>query len=101
MWSFVKFLDERKSTAASSKYGSQFSEAFGKFYGQAKHGTSIDAVESSRAPGGSHENYITCIVALPHPGEITVKRFSTSGMDGKVVIWELNNLNDYFSHLTF
>eukprot|EP01018_Ginkgo_biloba_P030569 Gb_19067 [translate_table: standard] len=100
IWSFVKFLDERKSIAASSKYGSQFSEAFGKFYGQTKHGASIDTVEPSRAPGGSHENCITCIEPLPHPGETVVKRFSTSGMDGKVVIWELNNLDEHFSQLT-
>lgn len=98
-WSFVKFLDERKSTPASSKYGSQFSEAFGKLYGQAKHGSNIDAVEPSKAPGGSHENCITCILPLLHPGETTIKGFSTSGLDGKVVIWELSNLNTLFSQL--
>ncbi|XP_057861255.1 actin-related protein 2/3 complex subunit 1A [Cryptomeria japonica] len=98
-WSFVKFLDEKKSTATTSKYGSQFSEAFGKFYGQAKHGSNVDSVEPSRAPGGSHENCITCIVPLPHPGETTLRHFSTSGMDGKVVIWELNDLDSHFSQL--
>ncbi|XP_057994189.1 actin-related protein 2/3 complex subunit 1B isoform X6 [Hevea brasiliensis] len=34
--SFVRFLGERKSSFSVSKYGSQFSETFGKFYGQSK-----------------------------------------------------------------
>ncbi|XP_057994196.1 actin-related protein 2/3 complex subunit 1B isoform X12 [Hevea brasiliensis] len=36
IWSFVRFLGERKSSFSVSKYGSQFSETFGKFYGQSK-----------------------------------------------------------------
>lgn len=39
----------------------QFSEAFGKFYGQSKHGVSNDAVETSRARGTVHENCIKYI----------------------------------------
>ncbi|MQL71308.1 hypothetical protein Taro_003619 [Colocasia esculenta] len=88
-WNFVKFIDERKLAPSSSKYGSQFTEAFGKFYGQARQGIGNDSIEPSRSRGGAHENCITCIVPLKKDGDITVKRFSTSGMDGKVVIWEL------------
>ncbi|WOL05433.1 hypothetical protein Cni_G14162 [Canna indica] len=79
LWSFLKFLDERKTAPSSSKYGSQFSEAFGKLYGQSKPGTNSDTVESSRARGGAHENCISCIVPLRKPGDPVVRRFSTSG----------------------
>ncbi|XP_042393826.1 actin-related protein 2/3 complex subunit 1A-like [Zingiber officinale] len=90
LWSFVKFLDERKIEPSSSKYGSQLSEALGKLYGQSK-GANSDTVESSRLRGGAHENCISCIIPLRKPGESVVRRFSTSGLDGKVVIWELDN----------
>lgn len=93
LWSFIKFLDEKKTTQTSSKYGSQFSEAFGKLYGQSKQGVNNDTVEPSRPRGGAHENCITCIVPLRKGGEKVVKRFSTSGLDGKLVIWELDNID--------
>lgn len=40
----------------------QFSEAFGKLYGQSKHGVNNDAVEPSRSRGGIHENCIKYLV---------------------------------------
>ncbi|KAF6158896.1 hypothetical protein GIB67_012313, partial [Kingdonia uniflora] len=94
LWSFVKFLDERKTAPSSSKYGSQFSEAFGKFYGQSKQNFSNDSVEPSRPRGGVHENFINSITPLKKVGDGIVKRFSTSGLDGKVVIWDLENQAD-------
>lgn len=91
IWTFVKFLDERKSSTSGSRYGSQFSEAFGKLYGQSKQGANSDTVEPSRSRGGAHENCISCIVPLRGVGDTVVKRFSTSGLDGRVVVWELDS----------
>eukprot|EP00252_Welwitschia_mirabilis_P004238 TRINITY_DN14513_c0_g1_i2.p1 TRINITY_DN14513_c0_g1~~TRINITY_DN14513_c0_g1_i2.p1 ORF type:complete len:413 (-),score=67.24 TRINITY_DN14513_c0_g1_i2:411-1649(-) len=99
IWSCIKFLDEQKPSTINTKSGSQLSEAFGKLYSPARHGSNVEAVEPSRAPGGSHDNCITCIVPLQHSGESTIPRFSTSGLDGKVVIWEVNNLHELFSQL--
>ncbi|OAY75834.1 actin-related protein 2/3 complex subunit 1A-like [Ananas comosus] len=93
LWSFVRYLDERKVAPTSSK-GSQFSEALGKLYGQSKQSTSNDTVEPSKFRGGAHANCITCIVLLRRSAATTVKRFSTSGLDGKIVIWELDNSID-------
>ncbi|KAK7255758.1 hypothetical protein RIF29_29177 [Crotalaria pallida] len=93
IWSFVKYLGERKAVSFGSKYGTQFSEAFGKFYSQSKQGVSNDAVESSRTRGFVHENCINCI--MPHMEHSTlITRFSTSGLDGRIVIWDLEYEQD-------
>ncbi|GLT55979.1 hypothetical protein SLA2020_290560 [Shorea laevis] len=100
IWSFIRFLGERKVSSSPSKHGSQFSEAFGKLYGQSKYGLSNDTVEPSRTDGVIHENCINCIMPLRREGEGSrIKRFSTSGLDGKVVIWDLENQEDLFNYL--
>ncbi|KAF3335470.1 actin-related protein 2/3 complex subunit 1B-like protein [Carex littledalei] len=88
LWSFTKYLDQRKAAPSSSR-ASQLSEAFGKLYGSSKQVPSNDTVEPSKPRGGAHENCITCIVPLRKRGNTDLTRFSTSGLDGKVVIWEL------------
>ncbi|KAG9146684.1 hypothetical protein Leryth_005024 [Lithospermum erythrorhizon] len=52
---FLRFLGERRSASSGVKSGSQFSEAFGKFYGQSKNGSSND--ETSKGHG-VHNNCI-------------------------------------------
>ncbi|XP_034197987.1 actin-related protein 2/3 complex subunit 1B-like isoform X2 [Prunus dulcis] len=99
IWSFIKFLGERKTTSSGPKYGSQFSEAFGKLYGQPKQGFNNDTNEHSRSRGGVHENCINCIVPLGDPGSSKVKRFSTSGLDGKIVVWDMENQEDLAGYL--
>ncbi|AQK55449.1 Actin protein 2/3 complex subunit 1B [Zea mays] len=90
LWTFIRFLDERKAAPSASK-ASQLSEALGKLYGQSKQGTSSDTVEPSKPRGGAHENCITCIVPLRKGSDGSIKRFSTSGLDGKIVVWDLEN----------
>ncbi|KAF9589683.1 hypothetical protein IFM89_027066 [Coptis chinensis] len=94
IWNFVRLLDQRKLAPSGTKYGSQISEAFGKFYGQSKSTVSNDAVEPSRSHGGVHENCINSIVPLKIV-DGTVKRFSSSGLDGKVVVWDLENQPEF------
>ncbi|VFQ87771.1 unnamed protein product [Cuscuta campestris] len=96
LWSFLRFLDERKPTSSSTKYGSQFSEAFGLFYGQSKHGANSNSVEPSRT---AHENCINCIMPLGRSGDCAVTHFSTSGLDGKVVTWDLEKQEDLSEYL--
>ncbi|KAL1332260.1 hypothetical protein HN51_061101 [Arachis hypogaea] len=93
IWSFIRYLGERKAVSSGSRYGSQFSEAFGKFYGQAKLGVSNDAVETSRTRGVVHENCINSIIPLSRQGT-QIRRFSTSGLDGKIVMWDLETEQD-------
>ncbi|CAN1160763.1 Actin-related protein 2/3 complex subunit 1A, partial [Linum perenne] len=90
VWTFIRFLDVKKSTSASPTYGSQFSEAFGKLYGQPK--TNVNGDGPSKSRGGAHDNCITCI--MPLAGKSRITRFSTSGLDGRVVVWDLENQED-------
>ncbi|XP_058219413.1 actin-related protein 2/3 complex subunit 1A-like isoform X1 [Rhododendron vialii] len=99
LWTFLRFLGERKASSSSAKYGSQFSEAFGKLYGQSKQGINNDRGETSIPRGAIHENCINSIVPLKREGESTNTRFSTSGLDGKVVIWDLENQEDLSEYL--
>ncbi|KOM51409.1 hypothetical protein LR48_Vigan09g006800, partial [Vigna angularis] len=95
IWSFVRYLGERKAVSSGSRYGSQFSEAFVKFYGQSKQGLNNDAVETSRTRGTVHENCINCIMPLGEHGKM-IRRFSTSGLDGRIAVWDLENEQDLF-----
>lgn len=88
-----------KASSSSAKYGSQFSEAFGKLYGQSKQGINNDRAETSIQRGAIHENCINSIVPLKKGGKSTNTRFSTSGLDGKVVIWDLENQEDLSEYL--
>ncbi|KAF5188875.1 Actin-related protein 2/3 complex subunit 1B [Thalictrum thalictroides] len=93
VWNFVKLLDQRKLVPSSTNYGSQLSGAFGKLYGQSKN-ISNDTVEPSRSRVGVHSNLITSIVPLKMV-DGAVKRFSTSGLDGRVVVWDLENQAEF------
>ncbi|GMH12643.1 hypothetical protein Nepgr_014484 [Nepenthes gracilis] len=99
LWSFVRFLGQRKATLSSARQGSQISEAFGKLYGQSKHSIANDGIEPSRPRGGIHENCINCIMPLKNRGDSKVTRFSTSGLDGKVVIWDLEGEEDLSEYM--
>lgn len=99
LWSFLRFLGEKKTSVPNAKPGSQFSEAFGKLYGQSKYGISSNSVQPTRLRGGAHDNCINCIVPLKKAGDSTVLRFSTSGLDGRVVIWDLQNQDDLSEYL--
>ncbi|GER55112.1 actin-related protein 2/3 complex subunit [Striga asiatica] len=94
LWSFLRFLNETKPTPGA-KYGSQRSGTFGKFSSQSKNGSSDENNETSRR----HEKCITSIVALKDAGDITITSFSTSGLDGKVIIWDLRREQDLLEYL--
>ncbi|XP_074290064.1 actin-related protein 2/3 complex subunit 1B-like [Silene latifolia] len=94
-WSFIRFLGERQTAPTNARYGSQLSGAFGKLYGQSKYSNANDTVHDTS--DRSHENCITRIVPLKKGTDSKTTRFSTSGLDGKVIIWDLgsHDLVDY------
>ncbi|KAL9272534.1 Actin-related protein [Drosera capensis] len=99
LWSFIRFLGERKATPSSARGSSQISEAFGKLYGQSKYSAANDGSDSSRPHGGIHENCINCLMPLKQKGNSRVMRFSSSGLDGKVVIWDLEGEEDLSEYM--
>ncbi|CAA0823897.1 Actin-related protein 2/3 complex subunit 1A [Striga hermonthica] len=94
LWSFLRFLDDREQTPGA-KYGLQRSGTFGKFYSQSKTGSNDESSENSR----KHDNCITSIVALKDSGDTTITSFSTSGLDGKIIIWDLQREQDLVEYL--
>ncbi|KAJ4907356.1 Actin-related protein 2/3 complex subunit 1A [Raphanus sativus] len=98
IWSFIRYIGEKKEVSSGSSYSSQFSEAFTKFYGQSKATTANEASESSKSRGGVHDNCINSIVPLSKAGSPKVMRFSTSGLDGKIAIWDLESMQEELGH---
>ncbi|KAG6542869.1 hypothetical protein Mapa_015773 [Marchantia paleacea] len=105
-WTFVKFVDEAKSSTHDLKSSTLFLEAMGRFHGQTRRGTH-EAFETSRASGLAHDNCITCIVPLISAGEVNgqetgekvVQAFSTSGVDGRLIIWSFSNITELLAKL--
>ncbi|KAL7113264.1 hypothetical protein ACP275_04G051600 [Erythranthe tilingii] len=98
LWSFLRFLDERKPSS-SAKYSSQLSEKFGKLYSQSKYSTNDTNGTPRTRGGGAHENCITSVMPLKKADDATITSFSTSGLDGKIVIWELEKQEDLLEYL--
>ncbi|KAL9252192.1 Actin-related protein [Drosera capensis] len=93
------FVSEKMVIGVGFDCHPMISEAFGKLYGHSKYIAVNDGSDSSRPCGGIHENCINCIVPLKKQGDSRVMRFSTSGLDGKVVIWDLEGEEDLSEYM--
>ncbi|KAG0563649.1 hypothetical protein M758_8G046600 [Ceratodon purpureus] len=97
VWEFISFLDEVKPPA-ETKTDTMFAAAKGKFKWLGSENPSEESTLST-----THESCITMIRPLVplserHP-ENPMTLFSTSGLDGRVVIWDLNNVGDALARL--
>eukprot|EP00246_Nothoceros_aenigmaticus_P011597 TRINITY_DN3219_c0_g1_i1.p2 TRINITY_DN3219_c0_g1~~TRINITY_DN3219_c0_g1_i1.p2 ORF type:complete len:160 (+),score=23.42 TRINITY_DN3219_c0_g1_i1:778-1257(+) len=95
IWKFEKFLDGPKSVQPEAKRASQFSATLEKFHGR---GEGVDSGDNGLET--SHQGCITTIWPLRIPGAKTVTHFSTSGLDGRVIIWDASSLSDSLDRLT-
>eukprot|EP00163_Fabomonas_tropica_P030394 TRINITY_DN6833_c0_g1_i2.p2 TRINITY_DN6833_c0_g1~~TRINITY_DN6833_c0_g1_i2.p2 ORF type:complete len:121 (-),score=46.27 TRINITY_DN6833_c0_g1_i2:242-604(-) len=77
--------EETKKAAASG-----VSAAFAKFQSQATKGT--DAKDDSLKT--KHQQLITAVCASEVPQGGVVKKFTTSGLDGNLVFWDMNESLD-------
>lgn len=115
LWAFERGLDDPKevlsspllaSASASSPAGAahspssplasagpQFLEAFGRFDGQIRKGQQSNGLEPWSRQLTAHQNAITMIRPMGDAREGPIRRFSTSGLDGRVVTWDLSGLN--------
>jgi len=81
-WKFVKKLDEGSSTAAAS--GGAQSNAFKVFQNKVDKGTET-AQETTL--NTKHQNCITYVNVYKSSGP-AVSQYSTSGLDGQVIVWD-------------
>ena len=81
----TQILTAADAASEGNKKATQFNAAFDIFKSQSEKGQSSEPGGGSESGGpiGPHKNVITCIRALGNG------RFSTSGLDGKVVVWSL------------
>ena len=110
-WQLVGSLDDPNSNKASGGSRSGFggapspvgrlqSSAFNTFRNADSRGISSSPGSPISGPGGSgeselftvHQNTITNIRAYESVGSGQVTKVSTSGVDGKLVVWDVSNV---------
>ncbi|CAI7811358.1 unnamed protein product [Closterium sp. NIES-53] len=101
-WTFVRVLDgseEPTSTATGAALSAK--DTFGRSMERgnslrsslndaAPNAPSIPDSELSKGPSTVHQDCITCIRPLGSADDSIIQQFSTSGLDGKVVVWDVS-----------
>eukprot|EP01086_Lenisia_limosa_P016254 TRINITY_DN591_c0_g2_i7.p1 TRINITY_DN591_c0_g2~~TRINITY_DN591_c0_g2_i7.p1 ORF type:complete len:372 (-),score=147.25 TRINITY_DN591_c0_g2_i7:42-1157(-) len=96
-WAFAAKLDAKKKAAGPAKTGTR--AAFAMFQNTARTGaTGGKATETNLET--THQNAITSITALKKDAAGKVTSFSTSGYDGRIVVWSVKTLADQIDELT-
>ncbi|GJP36965.1 hypothetical protein CLOM_g21429 [Closterium sp. NIES-68] len=104
-WTFVRVLDdaeEPSSTATGTALSAK--DPFGRSMerGNSLRSSLTDAApnapsnpdsELSKGPSTVHQDCITCIRPLGSADDSIIQQFSTSGLDGKVVVWDVSGLH--------
>jgi len=79
-WAFSNLIQEKKDPVAQKTGGTQ--QAFALF----KNKVEVGANENVQTLSTLHQNCITCLAPFEVSGGV-VKRFTTSALDGKLVLW--------------
>jgi len=79
-WAFSNLISERKDPVAQKTGGT--SQAFELFKNRVEVGANTNVQTLSTL----HQNCITCLRPFEGTGK-DVKKFTTSGLDGKLVVW--------------
>jgi actin related protein 2/3 complex subunit 1A/1B len=79
-WAFSNLIQEKKDPVAQKTGGTK--QAFELF----KNKVEVGANENTQKLSTIHQNCITCVTPFESAGG-TVKKFATSGLDGKLIIW--------------
>jgi len=79
-WAFSNLIAEKKDPVATKTGGTQ--QAFALF----KNKVEVGANENVQSLSTLHQNCITCLAAYEMAGN-DVKTFTTSALDGKIVVW--------------
>ncbi|CAI5729793.1 unnamed protein product [Peronospora destructor] len=99
-WSFSEFVDKKPTGAAVKINSGGFSAARSLFESKVTRGQSSDATQLDKDMlWMKHESNITCIQPYAQSASGGVTEFSTSALDGRVVLWKLKSLNVELSKL--
>ncbi|CAN0366880.1 unnamed protein product, partial [Phaeothamnion confervicola] len=91
-WSFSKALDEKSAvSAAGGAGGSRMASARAMFQAKSSRGSS-DGGNAAEDLWTQHANAITSLCALGAASDPTCSTFSSTGMDGRLVVWPLATL---------
>jgi len=95
-WSYVEALDKPKKVA--KKAVSAAKATFNKFAAAVDQGQQFGESEGAAEAGDQlvlntrHSNYISSLYIFPVDGNRT--RFSTAGIDGRLLVWDLSQISD-------
>lgn len=85
-WSLLRKLDEKKTSETANATNS-VSAARQLFQNKTRSGQ--DAKTETDTLWTQHENAITCLANASTTGGLILNKISTTGMDGKLVLWDL------------
>lgn len=89
-WSFLDRVDVKGTTKAVKKTG--FGAARDMWASKTDKGQGAGATASDNALWTKHTNVITDIQPYSSVGSFPVDAFSTSGLDGRIVVWQVDPL---------
>ena len=97
-WSFIENLDKKSEAKAATTKSSGFSAARSMWASKVNRGQSNAASNKDDKLWTKHSNAITCMKPYTKSGADAVQ-FSTSGIDGNIVVWDLKTLASSLSSL--
>ncbi|KAG6973222.1 hypothetical protein JG687_00001011 [Phytophthora cactorum] len=99
-WSFSEFVDKKPTESAVKKNAGGFNAARSLFESKVTRGQSSDATQHDKNMlWMKHQSNITGIQPYAKSASGGVTEFSTSALDGRVVLWKLGSLNVELSKL--
>lgn len=81
-WKFVKMIDQQETKKAAGGMS-----AMDKFKSMSSRGTTEFKSAAEQIPT-THKNTVTCVRAIKYDENWNVLEFSTSSMDGSIIIWK-------------
>ncbi|TMW60884.1 hypothetical protein Poli38472_000926 [Pythium oligandrum] len=100
LWSFNELLDKKPVESAVKRSSGTFDAARSMWQSKVTRGQSSDATLNDKgALWTKHESAITDIQAYRRSASGGVTEFTTSALDGRIVLWQLANLNVQMANL--
>jgi len=104
MWAFVEKLDTQTGIKAPKKFGAggtlAGNAALAKFKQMDSHGQDSSSSTTVTDLNTIHQNSINDIRVFAEGSKPAITKFSTSGLDGRIAIWDIKSLESSISGLS-